>query len=580
MENNVNPSKISSGSTVDDHMHPSKNLALDSSQGSGLATLEPYIPDPLPQRKGNNRKGNNVVRGYEVMPGVFEPTNYDRFLSLKFDDDKRAQDLDMFNIEKEIVNACGREPNILFQHDGSLLIEVSSLEESLKLQALNTLDGTSTKCSPHKSLNQCRGVIRSTLLMKYSEERLLKEFENQNVVEVKQMKKYIAGVLTPLPTYIVTFNLVRLPPKLKAAWLRLHVRPYVPAPRRCFFCQKFGHVSNGCRRKLKGEKRTCDNCGQDDHGECSRPSLCINCGENHPASSKTCERFVLEREIQAVRAKENIPFSEARRQVLAQFIRPGVTFASVTRKPKTVLKEDKPSSSSGNENAHRNTTVLRQHQKRRLSDDGQYDSPSSKSNKFEVLNDEMDSDLLKFHDRSDKITTESVSKVCSLGQKTTPTLARFVTRAEVHAPDCSVEQEGAPASAGSGKSAEAVPSGSLDERPEAQPLDGSTESSGVRSLAGLGEPAEAMSLAVSDETAEEVSSDGSHRGAGGRISTSPKKEKLTKSGNEKAREVNGSGKEVSKIPKLNAAGVKSSNKSTIKNIPGAIPEKGGSRMKR
>ena len=196
----------------------------------------------------------------------------------------------MFAIEREIVDAFGREPNMTFQSDGSfLLIEVATPEESVKLQALAMLNGTPAKCSLHRSLNQCKGVIRSTHLLKYSEERLLKEFESQKVVEVKQMNKYINGVLTPLPTYVLTFNLVRLPQKLKAAWLRLQIRPYVPAPR-CFYCQKFGHVSNSCREKLKGEKNVFNNCGQEEHGDCRRPSFCVNCEESHPASSKTFAR--------------------------------------------------------------------------------------------------------------------------------------------------------------------------------------------------------------------------------------------------------------------------------------------------
>ena len=264
-----NPSLIDP--PVDDHMLPLKDLALKSTKGSGVATLEPYVPDPLPQRRKKNVRVKDRENDLEIMPGVFERASFDKFLTLKFDQDRRVQDLDMFAIERKIIVACGREPNMSFQSDGSLLIEVATPEESLKLQALAMLNDTPAKCSPHKSLNQCKGVIRSTHLLKYSEERLLKEFESQKVVDVKQMNKYIDGVSTPLPTYILTFDLVRLPQKLKAAWLRIPIRPYVPAPRRCFYCQKFAHVSNSCRKKLNGENSICNNCGQEEHGDCNRP---------------------------------------------------------------------------------------------------------------------------------------------------------------------------------------------------------------------------------------------------------------------------------------------------------------------
>ena len=280
---------------VDDRVLPLKDLALKSTNGSGVATLEPYVPDPLPQRRRKNIRVKGRENELEIIPGVFERASFGKFFTLKFDQDQRVQDLDMFANEREIVDVCGREPNMTFQSDGSLLIEVATPEESLKLQALAMLNGTPAKCSPHRSLNQCKGVICSTHLLKYSEERLLKEFKSQKVVDVKQMNKYINGVLTPLPTYVLTFDLVRLPQKLKAAWLRLQIRPYVPAPRRCFYCQRFGHVSNSCRNKLKGEKSVCDNCGQEEHGDCRRPSFCVNCEESHPASSNTCSRYILER---------------------------------------------------------------------------------------------------------------------------------------------------------------------------------------------------------------------------------------------------------------------------------------------
>ena len=86
-------------------------------------------------------------------------------------------------------------------------------------------------------------------LLRYSEEKIQKELEDQGVVEVKQMKKTVGGLLTPLPTYVITFDRLKLPSFIRAAWLRLEVRPYVPSCRRCFFCQRYGHVANNCRRK-------------------------------------------------------------------------------------------------------------------------------------------------------------------------------------------------------------------------------------------------------------------------------------------------------------------------------------------
>ena len=507
---------------------PLKDLPTEFSKSPVVATLQPYVANSLSQRIIKNSRAKPRKNEFEIMPGIFEPVSFNKFLTLKFEDDKRAQDLDMFAIEKQIVAACGREPNIMFQSDGSLLIEVMSPEEGCKLQGLAIIDGIAARCTPHKSLNHCKGVIRSTHLLKYTEERLLKEFEAQNVVEVRQMKKFIDGVLTPLPTYILTFNLVKLPQKIKAAWLRLQVRPYIPTPRRCFYCQKFGHISNSCRRKLKDEKKICNNCGQEEHGECTVPSFCVNCAGNHPASSKTCDRFVLEQEIQAVKAKENIPFPEAKRMVLDQFIRPGVSFASVLQKAKRAsnanMRKSTPKRQSSPEmNPPTKSDVTASlKSKRKLSDDDQDVSPSSKSNRFENLIDEMDSESIDCNN-SDDIQDETLSNVCPSSLMVNNASSCILVQAEIHAPLCSTETMGSSAPVDLGESAGATSlgssvelsgtpflggsgglpgellSGGSDELLRGEPAAG-LELAGAAALAGSGEPSgtdESGEMAVS-----------------------------------------------------------------------------------
>ena len=75
----------------------------------------------FPQR---NKRTNPTFLGskLEVLPGLFEPTSYSRYLTVKFDN-QRAEDSDMFKICREITTICGREPK-MFRNDGSVLIEV------------------------------------------------------------------------------------------------------------------------------------------------------------------------------------------------------------------------------------------------------------------------------------------------------------------------------------------------------------------------------------------------------------------------------------------------------------------------
>ena len=107
------------------------------------------------------------------------------------------------------------------------------------------------------------------------------------------------------------------------------MKPFIPRPRRCFYCQEFGHVVTSCRLKDQGKPSICKNCGEEEHGICTRISKCIHCGSNHPASSFECDVYLFEKEVQATRTKERISFAEAKEKVLTKFIRPGISFARV-----------------------------------------------------------------------------------------------------------------------------------------------------------------------------------------------------------------------------------------------------------
>ena len=420
---------------VDDQMLSPRNLAKGPSETSGVATFEPYVPS-IDHKKRKNIKGGKLVSKNKVhcetLPGLFETANYIQYLTLEYEDDQRIQNSDFFEIHRQIVSTLGREPKIVFQGNGSVLVEVTSLEEKENLLSLTTLNGKSAKCAPHKLMNQSKGVIRAPLLTQFSEERLQKEFESQGVIEVKQMKKKIDGILTPLPTYVLTFDLPRLPKEIKAAWLYFDVRPYIPAPKRCFYCHRFGHVNDNCRRRLKGDKKICYNCGQDEHGECERTSFCVNCRENHPSVSKTCDRYVLEREILAVRSKEHITYIEAKKRVLSQSIRPGITFASIMKKSMSTNKQDTLVDNKKPPSSPKKTSVLSA--KRRLSREEQDISPLSKSNRYEILNDEMECVYEP---------TQVGADVDSLGQALAPTLSHSVVQADIHVLACSPERDDA-----------------------------------------------------------------------------------------------------------------------------------------
>ena len=63
-------------------------------------------------------------------------------------------DGDIFDVHRSLAQACGREPKVTLQMDGSLLVEVASPEESARLRALSVVPGGEVSCTPHATLKQ------------------------------------------------------------------------------------------------------------------------------------------------------------------------------------------------------------------------------------------------------------------------------------------------------------------------------------------------------------------------------------------------------------------------------------------
>ena len=273
----------------------------------------------------------------ESLPGVFVQDSFSKFLVLKLKDGSSFRDQNAFHVTRDIVKVCGSIPKIVPQADGSLLVEARDAEESATIEAINRLASCDVSVVGHATLNQSRGVVYCKDLLRYSEEELLDGLKDQGVVRVERIRKKVDGVLTATPSIIVTFDRLTLPDVLQAAYYRLRVKPYVPRPRRCFHCQRFGHVGKSCRRQQQGLPQICVQCGEATHGEgvvCPNPPSCLNCRGAHPASSIQCDHYKFEFEVLSVRARERLSFAEAKEKVRGLFLRPGVTFASVlSRRP-------------------------------------------------------------------------------------------------------------------------------------------------------------------------------------------------------------------------------------------------------
>ena len=120
-----------------------------------------------------------------------------------------------------------------------------------------------------------------------------------------------------------TFNNPNPPLEIEIGYML--VKKYIPNPRRCYNCQKYGHLKEACSRKP-----VCVKCGAHEPDHINNLN-CSNCNESHRADSKLCKIWGKEREILKIKFTQNFSFLEARRLVDMPFIKP--SFAKITKTP-------------------------------------------------------------------------------------------------------------------------------------------------------------------------------------------------------------------------------------------------------
>ena len=140
-----------------------------------------------------------------------------------------------------------------------------------------------------------------------------------------RLKNKVNGDIVPTSCVVLIYKAqTDIPKYVLFEWLKFNIRPYVPAPIRCFVCSGFGHKSTTCKKSA-----VCPKCsGAHKMSECNSDILkCKNCGGSHHAASKDCPKYKMVRSALEITCSKAISYRDALVQVK--------TVAKETESPKT-----------------------------------------------------------------------------------------------------------------------------------------------------------------------------------------------------------------------------------------------------
>lgn len=211
---------------------------------------------------------------------------------------------------EHIIDGRPREMRKL--RNGTVMVRTMNRKQADKLLKKTELcQGINIKVTEHKSLNESKGVITCFDLKHASDDEILTELKSQHVIGLKRLKKRVSKELVESDSMLLTFDTLSPSEFLTVGYYeRIRVRLYIPRPMQCFNCYRFGHTGKQCKVEA-----ICRNCGElKTYEHKCKQVICSNCcSVEHAAWDKICPKFVEEQEIQTIKTKEKLPYSEARK---------------------------------------------------------------------------------------------------------------------------------------------------------------------------------------------------------------------------------------------------------------------------
>ena len=214
-----------------------------------------------------------------------------------------------------IDDICGEVEDVKYLKTGGLLITTKTLEQAKILLSCTHLTANNITINSKIAWQSqfSYGRILALEFLNMSLETILNKLQKNNIVAVRKM--YADPKRQNSPLYVLTF-LGELPTRIIAGYSSYVVDKYYNSPHRCGKCYRYGHSKTTCRSAA-----ICSICTSKEHGykECTSTNpKCSNCKGSHPATSKDCPHYQMEKQACTLQADLGIAFPEARELARSQ----------------------------------------------------------------------------------------------------------------------------------------------------------------------------------------------------------------------------------------------------------------------
>lgn len=224
-------------------------------------------------------------------------------------------------LTKAIEKEMGKIKFAKYLNNRRLLVFATGQLQRDRFLRAETLNGERISAHIPGNAAKLRGVIYDVPLAITMEE-IIQEVKGGEVVKATRLQTQRKGVKTDSLSVKLEFE-KEMPKRVRLGYLSYDVREFIPAPLRCFKCQRMGHTAGQC----KGKQR-CARCGgEHEYGNCGQDTKvkCCNCGGEHSAAFGGCPVQRQAREVQKYKVTNQVSYADAAKKVKeSEIYRPSV----------------------------------------------------------------------------------------------------------------------------------------------------------------------------------------------------------------------------------------------------------------